>query len=247
MDLVCNAEHPSLSTILPSGERFQGFRPPVAPGPGFVIRKPALKVYTLADYVQDGIVTAAQATLLTHAVRQKRNLLLSGGTLTGKSTFANALLLIMAEDGERVITLEDTPELQCRAANRVYKFTKPGVKTMQQLVQDVLREGPDRIVMGEVRGVEAADLMESWSTGHPGGLCTVHADSAADALPRLETLMWRAQIPQEVARQMLGRAKPVIAHLERTPIGRVLKELVSVEGYASGAYQFGSLDGREDV
>jgi len=248
MELVCNSASPRLSTILPdTGERFQGFVPPIVPAPCFAIRKPAVQVFTLVDYVRDGIMTPQQADTLRRAVQDRRNLLIGGGTGTGKTTCANAILAVMAEAGERIITLEDTPELQCSAPNTVRLYTRAGTVTIQHLVQDTLRMRPDRIILGEVRGVEAVDLLDALSTGHPGGLCTVHAGSAAGVLPRMEQLVRRANIPQEVAREMLGNAQPVIAYLERTPTGRVLKELVSVEGYAGGAYQFGSLQGREDV
>lgn len=239
MDLVCNASSPRLSTILPdTGERFQGFVPPVVAAPCFAIRKPAVQIFTVADYVRDGVITPHQAYRLTEAVHQCRNLLIAGGTGSGKTTCANALLAVMGGAGERIIILEDTPELQCAAPNTVKLYTRAGSVTMQQLVQDTLRMRPDRIILGEVRGVEAVDLLDALSTGHPGGLCTVHAGSAAGVLPRMEQLVRRANIPQEVAREMLGNAQPVIAYLERTPTGRVLKELVSVEGYANGAYQF---------
>jgi type IV secretion system protein VirB11 len=194
-------------------------------------------VFTLTDYVGAGIMTSAQAACLTDAVHARRNLLIAGSTGSGKTTCANALLAVMAARGERVITLEDTPELQCSAPNTVKLYTKAGSVTMQHLVQDTLRMRPDRIILGEVRGVEAVDLLDALSTGHPGGLCTVHAGSAAGVLPRMEQLVRRANIPQEVAREMLGNAQPVIAYLERTPTGRVLKELVAVDGYAEGAYQ----------
>jgi type IV secretion system protein VirB11 len=242
MELVCNVSNPRLSTILPdTGERFQGFVPPIAPAPCFAIRKPAVQVFTLAEYVRDGIISVAQAAYLTHAVRTRRNLLIGGGTGTGKTTCANALLAVMAETGERIVTLEDTPELQSSAPNTVRLYTRAGIVTMQHLVQDTLRIRPDRIILGEVRGVEAVDLLEALGTGHPGGLCTVHAGSAAGVLPRMEQLVRRANIPQEVAREMLGNVQPVIAYLERTPTGRILKEIVSVEGYAGGAYQFETL------
>jgi type IV secretion system protein VirB11 len=240
MDLICNSAAPRLSTILPdTGERFQGFVPPVVEAPCFAIRKPAVQVFTLDDYTRDGIMTVHQAVMLKHSVQTRRNVLIGGGTGTGKTTCANALLAVMAETNERICTLEDTPELQCAAPNTVKLYTKAGSVTMQQLVQDTLRMRPDRICVGEVRGVEAVDVLDAMSTGHPGGLCTVHAGSATGVLPRMEQLVRRAQIPQEVARELLGNAQPVIAYLERTPAGRILKELVSVEGYADGAYQFG--------
>lgn len=237
MELVCNALTPRLSTILPeTGERFQGFVPPVVAAPVFAIRRPALRVFTLEDYVGDGIMTAAQAALLRGFVENHRTVFIGGSTGTGKSTLANALLAVMAEMGERIVTIEDTPELQCPAPNTVRLYTRPGVVTMQDLVQDTLRLRPDRIIVGEVRGVEAVDLLEAMGTGHPGGLCTVHAGSAMGVLPRLEQLVRRANIPQDVARDMIGMAQPVIAYLARTPTGRLLHSMVTLEAYRSGEY-----------
>lgn len=237
MELVCNALTPRLSTILPeTGERFQGFVPPIVAAPGFAIRRPALRVFLLEDYVQDGIMTEAQAQTLRAVVEGHRTVLIGGSTGSGKSTLVNALLAVMAAMEERIVTLEDTPELQCPAPNTLRLYTRPGIATMQDLVQDTLRVRPDRIIMGEVRGIEAVDLLEALGTGHPGGLCTVHAGSAAGVLSRLVQLVRRAQIPEEVARDMVGAVRPVIAYIERTPTGRILKDLVAIEGYANGAY-----------
>ena len=175
-----------------AGERFEGVLPPVALGPCFSIRKPASRVYRLADYVADGIMSVEIAGLLAGAVVDRRNVLVAGGTSSGKTTLANALLAEMAALDERVILIEDTRELQCAAPDVVALRTRPGVAAMADLVRSTLRLRPDRIVVGEVRGGEALDMLKAWNTGHPGGIATVHANSAPAALHRLEQLVQEA-------------------------------------------------------
>ena len=170
---------PIVSAELPeTGERFEGLLPPVTPAPVFAIRKRAVLVYTLDRYVEDGVLTAEQAAYLRQAVRDRLNIVIAGGTSTGKTTLANALLDEVARTGDRVIILEDTRELQCLADDQVALRTKPGVASMAELVRSTLRLRPDRIVVGEVRGGEALDLLKAWGTGHPGGIATLHAGSA---------------------------------------------------------------------
>jgi len=160
-----NKECPIVSAELPeSGERFEGLIPPVVPAPTFAIRKRASLVYTLDRYVADGILTPAQAAYLAQAVRERLNIVIAGGTSTGKTTLANALLDEVARTGDRVLILEDTRELQCLADDQVALRTKPGVASMAELVRSTLRLRPDRIVVGEVRGSEALDLLKAWCT-----------------------------------------------------------------------------------
>ncbi|HUL08528.1 MAG TPA: P-type conjugative transfer ATPase TrbB, partial [Candidatus Acidoferrum sp.] len=189
-----HADNPVVSAELPprddgiSGERFEGLLPPVSTAPCFAIRKPAVKVYTLDDYVADRIVMPVQADALRKAVRDRRNLLIAGGTSSGKTTLANALLAEVAGLDERVILIEDTRELQCAAPDCVALRTRPGAISLADLVRSTLRLRPDRIIVGEVRGAEALDMLKAWNTGHPGGIATVHANSARSALYRLEQL-----------------------------------------------------------
>lgn len=172
---------PLLSAELPeSGERFEGVLPPVAAGPTFALRKRAAGVIPLQQYVADGILTAAQADYLRGAVRDRQNILVAGGTSTGKTTLANALLAEVASSGDRVLVLEDTVELQCPALDHVSLRTRPGLVSMADLVRSTLRLRPDRVVVGEVRGGEALDLVKAWGTGHPGGIATIHAGSAQE-------------------------------------------------------------------
>jgi type IV secretion system protein TrbB len=188
-----HAERPRVSAELPeTGERFEGLLPPVVTGPTFAIRKPAVAVLSLQDYVVQGTMTAAQAAMLRLAVLEHRNLLIAGATSTGKTTLANALLREIAAMGERVVLIEDTRELNCEVPNTVALRTKDGVIGLADLVRSSLRLRPDRIPIGEVRGREALDLLKAWGTGHPGGIGTIHAGSALGALHRLEQLIQEA-------------------------------------------------------
>ncbi|MCP4028241.1 MAG: Flp pilus assembly complex ATPase component, partial [Sphingomonas sp.] len=183
-----HAASPRVSAELPeSGERFEGLLPPVVTAPVFSIRRPASLPLALADYVAAGTMTATQATYLAGAVRNHDNILVAGGTSTGKTTLTNALLAVAATTHDRIVLIEDTRELRCDAANVLYLRTAPGI-TMGDLVRSSLRLRPDRIPVGEVRGAEALDLLKAWGTGHPGGIGTIHAGSAIGALHRLEQL-----------------------------------------------------------
>ncbi|GGC94109.1 P-type conjugative transfer ATPase TrbB [Chelatococcus reniformis] len=223
---------PRISAELPgTGERFEGLLPPIVAAPAFAIRKPALSVYTLEDYVVAGIMSAAQAEALQAAVAERQNILVAGGTSTGKTTLTNALLAEVAKTSDRVVLIEDTRELQCRSANLVAMRTKDGVASLSDLVRSSLRLRPDRIPIGEVRGAEALDLLKAWSTGHPGGIGTIHAGSAVGALRRLEQLIQEAVVT--VPRALIGETIDVIAVLAGRGSARRLIELASVEGLAT--------------
>ncbi len=174
-------DNPRLSAVLPdTGERFQGLCPPIVSSPSFTIRKRPEVIFTLEDYINQGSLTKARADQLTKAVESKKNILVVGGTGSGKTTFVNALLALPAFTNERVVIIEDTPELQCSAADKMELLTKktePKV-TMRDLVMTTLRLRPDRIIVGEVRDGSALDMLKAWNTGHPGGIATTHANSA---------------------------------------------------------------------
>src|SRR5262245_31356578 len=156
---------PIVSAELPeTGERFEGVMPPVATAPCFAVRKPADVLYRLNDYVTARIMSPPQAEALAAAVRERRNILVVGGTSSGKTTLVNALLAEVADRDERVVILEDTRELKCAAADCVSLRTKSGVASLGDLVRSTLRLRPDRIVVGEVRGPEALDMLKAWNT-----------------------------------------------------------------------------------
>nr|WP_279433001.1 P-type conjugative transfer ATPase TrbB [Pseudomonas aeruginosa] len=202
---------PLLSAELPeTGERFEGILPPAAPGPAFALRKRAIGVIPLERYVIDGMMTSAQAGFLVRAVRERQNVLIAGATSSGKTTLANALLAEIAATGDRVLVLEDTVELQCAARDHVPLRTRAGVVSMTELVRSSMRLRPDRVVVGEVRGAEALDLIKVWGTGHPGGIATIHAGSALGALLRLEQLILETAMTQMTIPAFRFSANPAL-------------------------------------
>jgi type IV secretion system protein VirB11 len=218
---------PRVSAELPEGgERFEGLLPPVVASPSFAIRKPAVAVFTLKDYVAAGIMAPSQAQALAAAVAARRNILVAGGTSTGKTTLTNALLAEVASSTDRVVLIEDTRELQCAAPNLVSLRTKDGVANLSDLVRSALRLRPDRIPIGEVRGAEALDLLKAWGTGHPGGIGTIHAGTALGTLRRLEQLIQESVVT--VPRALIAETVDVIAVLVRDGTGRRLAELAEV-------------------
>lgn len=232
---------PRVSAELPeTGERFEGLIPPVVASPSFAIRKPAVAVFSLADYVSANIMTAEQADILRLAVADRQNILVAGGTSTGKTTLTNALLAEVAKTSDRVVLIEDTRELQCASPNLVALRTKDGVATLSDLVRSALRLRPDRIPIGEVRGAEALDLLKAWGTGHPGGIGTIHAGTAIGTLRRMEQLIQEAVVT--VPRALIAETINIIAVLVRDGTGRRLAELARVDGLGSdGEYQISSL------
>jgi type IV secretion system protein VirB11 len=237
---IVSAELPAHGEGL-AGERFEGLLPPVAIGPCFSIRKPASRIYTLADYAADGIIAPEAARLLSLAVIDRRNILVAGGTSSGKTTLANALLAELAPRDERIIIIEDTRELQCAACDTVALRTRPGVAAMADLVRSTLRLRPDRIIVGEVRGGEALDMLKAWNTGHPGGIATVHANSAGSALYRLEQLIQEAVVT--VPRRLIAEAIDLIVFIEGRGSGRRIEAIAAVDGLdCSGDYALRPLD-----
>jgi type IV secretion system protein TrbB len=236
-----HAGNPVVSAELPprdegvAGERFEGILPPVSVAPCFTIRKPAARVYTLTDYVVERMMLPDQARILSQAVADRRNLLIVGGTSCGKTTLANALLAEMAGLDERVIMLEDTRELHCAALDCVALRTKPGVVSLADLVRSTLRFRPDRIIVGEVRGAEALDMLKAWNTGHPGGIATVHANSGQAALYRLEQLIQEAVVT--VPRRLIAEAIDIIVFIQGRGLARRIASISEVTGLnADGDY-----------
>jgi P-type conjugative transfer ATPase TrbB len=228
-----HGDKPIVSAELPphgegAGERFEGVLPPVSLAPCFSIRKPAARIYTLIDYVSDGIMSADAARILSLAVVDRRNILVVGGTSSGKTTLANALLAEMAHLDERVILIEDTRELQCAAPDVVALRTRAGSVTMADLVRSTLRLRPDRIIVGEVRGAEALDMLKAWNTGHPGGIATVHANSALSALYRIEQLVQEAVV--SVPRRLIADAIDLIVFIAGRGLARRVETIARVAG-----------------
>ncbi|MXP26933.1 P-type conjugative transfer ATPase TrbB [Altererythrobacter indicus] len=237
-----HARCPRVSAELPtSGERFEGLLPPVVAAPAFAIRKPAVAVFTLDDYATAGIMSEAEAAALREGVATRANILVAGGTGSGKTTLVNALLAEVAKTADRIVLIEDTRELQCAAPNLVAMRTKDGVVSLSDLVRSSLHLRPDRIPIGEVRGAEALDLLKAWGTGHPGGIGTIHAGTALGALRRMEQLIQEAVVT--VPRALLAETIDIVAVLVRDGHGRRLAELARVDGLDSstGDYRLTAL------
>jgi type IV secretion system protein VirB11 len=232
-------DDPRLSGVLPSGERFQGVLPPVCAQPAFSIRKRPAVIWTLADYVAQGVLDMAQAAAIRGAVAARRNIVISGGAGSGKTTLANAVLAEPAFAEDRVILIEDTPELQCSAWDLVPVLTRRHPKTIGvvDLVRDALRMRPDRIVIGELRdGAAALEALKAWNTGHPGGVTTVHANAAEDVLPRLEDLL--LEVAARPPRRALGQAIDLIVHIRRRAGLRRVDAILALDGLdAAGRYR----------
>lgn len=225
----CHRDRPVVSAELPeTGERFEGLLPPVSPAPCFAIRKPAKVLYRLSDYVEACIMTPPQAKVLAEAVASARNIIVVGGTSSGKTTLVNALLAEVATGGDRVILIEDTRELHCAAEDCVSLRTKPGVASLSDLVRSTLRLRPDRIIVGEVRGPEALDMLKAWNTGHPGGITTLHANSAHAGLYRLEQLIQESVVT--VPRRLIAEAIDVVVFLKGRGAGRRVETIAALEG-----------------
>lgn len=237
-------EHPIVEgeLVLMNGERFQGVGTPVAEHPIFTIRKKAILLYRLADYIRAGTLSFAQAEIIRTAIKERQNILVIGGTGSGKTTFCNAILDEMNAlvPEVRMLLLEDTRELQCSLANRLFLRTSPWT-TMADLAIAANRLRPDSITVGEVRaGAAALSLLKLWNTGHPGGLATAHANSAYEGLTRLDQLIQEvSSFPQRV---LIGEAVNVVIFLKKEIINnkvlRKVKEIVRVKGYDEVAKKF---------
>lgn len=232
-------ENPRLSGVLPgTGERFQAVMSPVAFAPAFSIRKRPAVIWGLEDYVRVGVMSRTQADALRIAASKRCNILISGGTGSGKTTLANAVLAEPAFAGDRVFLIEDTPELQCSAWDVVSVMTRrqPVLIGVADLVRDALRMRPDRIVIGEMRdGAAALETLKSWNTGHPGGLSTIHANSAVEALARIEDLI--GEVVSQAPRRMIGDAVDRVVHIRRTPEGRCVEAVIAVNGLGADGYR----------
>lgn len=233
LGVTLTSDRPRLEAELPAatfaGSRLQGFVPPVTSGPAFNIRKPPAVVYSLDDYVAGGTITSMQRAALRAAVAEHRSILIAGGTNTGKTTLANAVLREITDrfPSERLVVLEDTVELQCAARDHLALRTNRHL-TLADLVKSALRTSPNRIIVGEVRGVEALDLLDAWATGHPGGVATVHASSADGALLRLDRLAQRANVPSQT--QLVAEAIHLVVVIEGGNQGRRVTDVVRVNG-----------------
>ncbi|WP_420872302.1 P-type conjugative transfer ATPase TrbB [Nitrosomonas ureae] len=222
--------------------RFAGQLPPIVSSPTFAIRKKAIKIFILEQYVETGVLSPRHSDVIKEAVRKHRNILVIGGTGSGKTTLINAIIneMVVNDPDERIFILEDTGEIQCAARNFVQYHTTLDVD-MTQLLKTTLRMRPDRILVGEVRGPEALDLLDAWNTGHEGGAATLHANDALSGLTRLESLISRnPSAPKEIM-PLIAEAVDMVVHITRTPHGRKIQQIIEVQGFKRGSYQIKKL------
>ncbi|NRP74876.1 Type IV secretion system protein VirB11 [Ensifer psoraleae] len=235
-----DTDQPIISGELPiGGHRFEGLLPPVVAKPAFTIRRRASRLIPLDDYVRSGVMTEAQAATIRSAIGSRLNIIISGGTGSGKTTLANALIdeIVKSAPEDRLVILEDTAEIQCTAENAVLLHTTE-VIDMARLLKSTMRLRPDRIVVGEVRDGAALTLLKAWNTGHPGGVATIHSNTATSALRRLEQLT--AEASQQPMHEVIGEAVDLIVSIERTPRGRRVRDIIQVERFANGQYEIES-------
>ena len=236
---VVTRDNPILEGELPiDGSRFEGLLPPLVSHPTFAIRKKASVVFTLQDYVDQQVITADQKQIIESAIARRANILVVGGTGSGKTTFTNAIIdgITKASPEDRLVIIEDTSEIQCSAKNKVMLHTSIDVD-MLKLLRATMRLRPDRIIVGEIRGGEALALLKAWNTGHPGGVTTVHANNAQAGLVRLEQLIAEAN-DSAVMASHIAEAVDLIIAIEKTSCGRKVSEVMEVKGILNdGSYE----------
>lgn len=238
LNTTITRENPTIEGEFPlDGSRFAGQLPPVVQAPTYALRKKASSVFTLTEYVIAEVMTAEFAAMIREAVANHQNILVIGGTGSGKTTLTNAIIheISVTYPHERIVIIEDTGELQCSAENHVLYHTSPA-RTMTDLLKTTLRMRPDRILIGEVRGHEALDLLDAWNTGHEGGIATLHANNSIAALKRLHSLVTRNPFAPKDIEPLIGEVVHLIIHIKKTPAGRRVTEILKVSGYEDGQY-----------
>jgi len=237
-------DHPLLNAQLPDGSRLAAVIPPVVrPAPALTIRKFPARHYTIDDLIARGTLTRPLAEFLAAEIRSGKTLLISGGTSTGKTTILRALASAIPSE-QRIVIIEDISELQLQKPNLLsaecQTDTFNASISFDDLLKSALRWRPDRIILGEVRGIEARTLLDSLNTGHTGSLATIHANSAAKALRRFANLVLRShpQATFEDIEAEIGEAVDYVVHVERQPSRRVVREVLQIVDYDRRNHQF---------
>lgn len=245
LNTVVTRESPILEGEFPlDGSRLEGLIPPLVPAPSFALRRKASMVFTLEQYVERGIMTAAQAEGIKAAVKQHQNILIIGGTSSGKTTLTNAVLREVAElcPEDRLVTIEDTNELQIEVENNFPMRTSEAAP-ISRCLRAAMRLRPDRIVVGELRGGEAYTLLKAWNSGHPGGVTTLHANSPGQGLDKLVQYIFEAPEARNFSSEQVGRTisevVDVVLFIEKAdvPSRRIVREVCRVSGYRNGSFE----------
>lgn len=220
------SKNPIISAELPdTGFRFEGIIPPVVKNPTFTIRKKALLIFSLDDYVEMECLSLRQCEVIKKAIKDKKNILVVGGTSTGKTTFTNACIAEIQKE-DRLVIIEDTEELQSKCPNTVFLRTNEFTNMTSCLIS-TMRLRPERIIVGEVRGKEALDLLTAWNSGHSGGFSTIHSDSADGGLKQLEQYIQRVSVDKQ--RELIGKAVNLIIVLQRINNKRKVTSITEVD------------------
>jgi pilus assembly protein CpaF len=248
-------DNPLLHAQLPDGSRLAAVIPPVVrPAPALTIRKFPSRHYTVDDLIARGTLSQPLAEFLAAQIRSGKTLLISGGTSTGKTTVLRALATAIPDD-QRIVVIEDTSELHLQKPNLLsvecQTDTFRASITFDDLLKSALRWRPDRIILGEVRGIEARTLLDSLNTGHTGSLATIHANSAAKALRRFANLVHRShsQANFEDVEAEIGEAIDYVVHVEREPGRRVIREVLRLQDYdrRTQQYEFETVYGPDSI
>jgi P-type conjugative transfer ATPase TrbB len=247
MGSVISTKEPLLEVELPNagglkGERFTAQLPPVVARPSFTIRKKSTRIYTLADYIATGRLLPSEGKIIKDWIHTRKNIIVAGSPGSGKTTFINALIqeAVASNPCERFILLEDVCELQCAGDNQLSFFTSSTV-SMSDLLYTALRSRPDRILVGEVRGPEAHDMLKAWNTGCSGGIGTLHANGTQEAIQRVIDLSMEGGLhhpPLSLIRQTLNA---IIFVTRQGSKSGFISDLAEVVGYRDGQFQLHSL------
>lgn len=244
---VVDQHHPQLEADLPffkamQGERFTAQVPPIVSAPCFTIRKKSQVVFSLEDYQNSGRLTVKQMDALKTLVQQRKNILVCGGPGSGKTTVTNALIAetVKSDPHQRILILEDVPELQCHASNVVSMLTSETVK-LTNLLRSAMRMRPDRILIGEIRGGEALDMLKAWNTGCPGGICTVHANGAVEAIQRVMDLAMEAGLTAPPIQLVLHTIHAVVSVKRNGNQKGFIDDILTVETYQNDKFSFKAL------
>ena len=242
--LEVNYDNPILECEFPvDHSRFEGMLPPIVKNPAFTIRKKAEIIYTFTDYINRGALSDSQAAIIRQAIGDRKNILVCGGPGTGKTTFVNACIFELTQIApeDRLLILEDVPELQCSAKNVVQLVTNKIIKSpvdLQKLVYVAMRSRPDRILIGEVRDKAMLDLLKAWNTGCPGGIATIHANDTHSAIERCLSLAEEAGVTKPIS--LLLETIDLIVSIERNnlTLERKVKAISILEGYDPKTQRF---------
>lgn len=229
-----NQDCPHLGGELPgTGFRFQIEIPPIVSNVSFNIRKKAVRVFSLNDYLKNEVMTICQKNIIEEAVKDRKNILVVGGTSSGKTTLCNAILKEIAKYKNRVVLIEDVQELQCETENKVRMKTCK-TTTIRDLIKITMRKTPERIIVGEIRDGAALDLLKAWNSGHPGGISTIHADDCLGGLEKLEQYI--QEVSANPQSKLIARAVDLVVVIAKVEGQRKITQIVTVDGYKNGEY-----------